>query len=480
MKHKKILFVFFCGLFLVLMLPLMGQAASPQSAAINLTVYGTPIGVSTRYIGACEGNVDFDIADMKDLGLNTYRIYGGMSRWEPQDDDGVYGLPTVDQIKGNPDVIPWDVWDQAMMNPSGGTDYHWAGFPAEESWQGSAYTLFSQLKEAGIRPVVSIRNTDPAAQPDWALQLNPPRTEEDWNEWWEHVFATVYWLNVRNDLHVDEFEIHNEPDYRRQGWGGNQADYFNLVTVAADAIRYVYDTYLPERTYHIHAPVAVAGSHWIPDALAEIPTDFDSVNYHDYAEDLSVQAQQVHQWMKESSHSQSPLWLGEWGTYNTGYEDFRFSLNLIRNMLRTSQPGDGYIYGSHIFSLYDWGRKDGFVGLVSAEGDRRPSYYAFRMGIRALQGGRPVFLTTTSSTEVMAMTTQDEQQHVYVLLVNNSAEPQVVQAHVSSLVRQGTAMLWEFSEQVQDEVIDEKTVTDGTVTMEMPAYASQLVMIQGA
>ncbi|NJM63444.1 MAG: hypothetical protein HC849_30005, partial [Oscillatoriales cyanobacterium RU_3_3] len=33
----------------------------------------------------------------------------------------------------------------------------------------------------------------------WALQTESPRTEADWNEWWEHVFATVYWLNVRND-----------------------------------------------------------------------------------------------------------------------------------------------------------------------------------------------------------------------------------------------------------------------------------------
>ncbi|MEG4108511.1 hypothetical protein [Microcoleus sp. S13_C5] len=67
---------------------------------------------------------------------------------------------------------------------------------------------------------MSIRNVDNGWNQSWALQLNPPRAKEDWNEWWEQVFATVYWLNVRNDYPVDDWEIHNEPDNRDQGWGG--------------------------------------------------------------------------------------------------------------------------------------------------------------------------------------------------------------------------------------------------------------------
>ncbi|MEG4074877.1 hypothetical protein QUA30_19640 [Microcoleus sp. Pol14C2] len=60
--------------------------------------------VSTRYIGAVEGNINFDIKDLQDLGINTYRIYGGMSRWEAEDDDGKYGWPSLDEIKTNPNI----------------------------------------------------------------------------------------------------------------------------------------------------------------------------------------------------------------------------------------------------------------------------------------------------------------------------------------------------------------------------------------
>jgi hypothetical protein len=193
------------------------------AATITLNVAETPSGISTRYIGAVEGSFNFDVNDLKDLGINTYRIYGGMSRWEAKDDDGVYGKPTIAEIKANPNRVNWKWWDQVMTYPSGGSDYSWSGQP-NQVWKGNARTIFSTLKQAKIRPVLTIRNTDNLWNPAWALQLNPPRTPEDWNEWWAHVFATVYWLNVRNDYQVDEFEIHNEPDNRDQGWGGNQAD----------------------------------------------------------------------------------------------------------------------------------------------------------------------------------------------------------------------------------------------------------------
>ena len=454
----------------------MTTSASSQSIA-TIKVDAMSQGVSTRYIGAVEGNVNFDRADLQDLGINTYRIYGGLSRWEPQDDDGIYGSPSIAEIKANPDVINWKRWDNAMTNPPNGSDYWWSGLP-NEIWQGNARTLFATLKDANIRPVLTIRNTDDSWHPDWALQLNPPRNEADWNEWWEHIFATVYWLNVRNDYQVDDFQIHNEPDVRQQGWGGTQADYFELVKVAKDAIDYVYTTYLPDRIYRIHAPVTIENSHWVHDALQSIPTFFDSIDIHNYANDTSSYIKQVHQWMDGTVHANSPVWLSEWGTYTDGYDNVDFSLNLIKNMIRASQPGDTYVYGSHIFSLYDWGREGGFEGLIDAEGKRRLSYYAFRMGIRALQGGRPVFLTTTSAPNVMVMTIQDNQQQTYMLLVSDASGTQHFTVDVSALVVQGEITLWEFSEQVHDEVVEQGSLNDGILELDMPPHASRLVRIR--
>ncbi|MBE9076940.1 hypothetical protein IQ241_06460 [Romeria aff. gracilis LEGE 07310] len=413
---------------------------------------------------------------MTDLGINTYRIYGGMSRWETEDDDGRYGLPTIAQIKADPDVIPWERWDRVMTQPKAGTDYAFSGVPTE-LWQGSARTIFETLKRADIRPVLTIRNTDPGWNPDWALELNPPRTEADWNEWWEHVFATIYWLNVRNDYRVDDFEIHNEPDNRQQGWGGSRNDYFKLVQVAHDVADFVYSTYLPGRDYHIHAPVTTGESSWVSDALQTIPDFFDSVNIHNYAENIAVYTQQVRQWMQGTLHADSPIWLGEWGTYTTGYDDLAFSLSLLKNLIRAAQPGAAHIYGSHIFSLYDWGQgEDGFAGLINARGEHRFSYYAFRMGIRALQGGQTVLSTEFSQNDdLTAIATKSTPETIYLLVVNEGSLTYDLTANISTLLTEGTGTVWQLSDQIADETISSQPFQAGRLPISVPTQSAILV-----
>lgn len=477
MSSKKLALIFAIALLIALSLHLFNGTTIQAQSIETINISGTLSGVSTRYIGAVEGNVNFNLEDLKDLGVNTYRLYGGMSRWEFQDDDGKYGWPSIAEIKANPNIINWAWWDNVMSNPPYGSDYWFSGAPGTV-WQGSAQTIFSTLKQANIRPVLSIRNVDNGWNPSWALQLNPPRTEEDWNEWWEHVFATVYWLNVRNDYQVDEWEIHNEPDNREQGWGGTQADYFELVKVAKDAIAHVYKTYLPDRTYHVHAPVTIGGSRWPFDALQQIPTYFDSINIHNYDSDISKYTQQVHNSMKGTLHSNSPVWLGEWGTYQTGYEDVSFAINLIKNMMRGSQPGDNYIYGSHIFSLYDWGKEGGFQGLIRADGKRIVSYYAFRMGIRALQGGRSTFLTSTSNADLTAITTQDSSRNVYLLVANSGQQSYTLDTNFSKLMTKGTGTMWEFSSQVMDKIVSNPVLDNGHAIVTMPAKAAILIKFQ--
>ncbi len=470
-------FAIVLGLCLLLDLRISSSAASFISNATTIKIYATPLGASTRYIGACEGDMGFSRADLIDLNLNTYRIYGGMSRWEMEDDDGTYGSPSIEQIKANPNLVNWEWWDRAMSSPEGGSDYHFSGVP-EERWQGNARTIFETLKDLRVLPVVTIRNSDPGRSPGWALQLNPPRTEADWNEWWEHVFATVYWLNVRNDYQVDHWEVHNEPDNLSQGWGGNHEDYSKLVRVTADAISHVYTTYLPNREYHIHAPKTVGGSLWPKEMLATAPAYFDNVNVHNYDLDVSSYVQQVRGWMRDSIHAGSPLWLGEWGTYTTGYDELEFSLNLIKNLIHMSQPGDSYVYGSHIFSLYNWGKEPYFEGLIDTDGTRRLSYYAFRMGIRALQGGRDVMLATSTNPRVMAIATQDDYEKLFLLIVNQNSEDYVANADVSALKERGQTKVWEFSETHLDTIIEESRVTSGHLPIHIPAYSSQLIVVE--
>src|SRR5437667_324912 len=119
----------------------------------------------------------------------------------------------------------WTRWDNAMTNPPNGSDYWWSNGPT--LWQGNARTIFANLQSAGIRPVVTVRNRDNNGNPAWAP--NPPVTANDWNVWWGHVFSTVYWLNVRNNYNVNDFEIHNEPNNSSQGWGGTESQYFTFA-----------------------------------------------------------------------------------------------------------------------------------------------------------------------------------------------------------------------------------------------------------
>lgn len=477
LRFKSFHYLAIVSFILSLTLSFFVATSAASQSIISIKIDARPQGMSTRYIGAVEGNVNFDRADLQDLGINTYRIYGGMSRWEFEDDDGVYGSPSIAAIKRNPKVINWQWWDNAMTNPPNNSDYWWSGL-SNEVWQGNAHTLFATLKEAGIRPVLSIRNTDDSWHPDWALQLNPPRDQADWNEWWEHVFATAYWLNVRNDYQVNDFEIHNEPDIRLQGWGGTQADYFELVKVAKDAIDYVYKTYLPDRAYHIYAPVTTENSHWVYDALQSIPTFFDSLAIHNYADDISSYIQQVHQWLNGTIHANSPVWLSEWGTYTGGYEELSFALNLLKNLIRASRPGVQHIYGSHIFSLYDWGQSNRVQGLIGADGERRLSYYTLRMGIRALQGGRPTFstfLNRSSDEHLTAIATQDIDQTISLLMVNTKPAQQLVNVDLSNLSTRATGRVWEFSAAKRDEMIGNIELEEGRAVYPIPANAAILM-----
>lgn len=472
--QRPLIQILMLGVLLVFVWGNMGRAANSTLDAITIAVDNISIGKSTQYIGACEGNVNFEGADLADLGINTYRIYGGMSRWESDDDDGRYGWPTIAQIKQNPDIIAWERWDEVMMHPKTGTDYAFSGTPAT-LWQGSAETIFRTLQQGQIRPVLTIRSTDSDQNPDWASQLNPPLTEEAWNEWWEHVFATVYWLNVRNNYQVDDFEIANEPDNHQQGWDGNQGDYFRLLQVAYDAISYVYATYLPDRNFYIHGPTTTGGSNWPRATLETVPTYFNSVNVHDYSWNVADYVQQVRRWMQGTIHAKSPLWLGEWGTYTGDYDDLTVALNLIKNMIRMSQPGKTYVYGSHLFSLYDWGLGDGFEGLINDKGERRLSYYAFRMGIHALQGGRSVLNITGDPSDITSIATQDWDGTLSLLFVNDRPENQQISLDVSSILNRGSGTVSEFSAVAKDQVVVNLSVEDGLMMLELPGYTSHLI-----
>jgi hypothetical protein len=449
-----------------------GNPTATPAASNTLNVSGTPWGVSTCNIGGVEASADFNVADLTDMGMNTYRLYGGMSRWEAQDDDGVYGSPSIATIKANLNSINWAWWDNVMTNPPSGTDYWWSG--GTPIWTGNARTLFQALKDNGIRPVVTLRNVDNAGNPAWAAALNPPNTPEDWNEWWEHVFATVYWFNVRNDYRVDDWQVHNEPNHATQGWGGSEADYWEFVRQTNDAIQYVYTTYLPGRTPHVYAPVA-AGQ-WPLHVLQQAPSSFDIEDTHNYDADMRTYDTQVHGWMTSTGYPTRPLWITEWGSWHQDkYDTLTFIVNvLITNLIYGSQPGDVHMDGNHIFSVYDWGTFKS--GLVGPNQTKRAGYYGMRLAIRGLQGCKTTYQTTSSNTNLVAITTKDALGKIYLLVANNAPSASyTVDANLSALITSGAGTMWQFSSGNMDVVVGSPALNNGHVTFTLPGTAAILI-----
>lgn len=476
----------------VALLPVSGSESANADEASDvgtatIKVYGDEWGRSTRYIGADRGVTNFNIADFHDLGINTYRFYGGMGPWEYLDDDGAFGTPTIEDIRADPNVINWGWWDEVFTNPPEGSPFWYATEPGV-GWKGSSRQIFEDLKQAGVKPVVSLRVQNAQIKPDWAAALNPPVTPDGRNEWWEHVFAVVYWMNVRNDYRVDDWEIGNEPNHPGQGWEGiaTEDDYWDFVKLTADAISYVYERYLPGRTYRTFAPVSAGTSvneagekwGWIKDALTKVPQYFDCVDYHDFSDNPAGNIREVHQVMTAAGEGDRQLWVTEWGPVFKGADSYLKVSNgilMINNLIRMSWPGDGYVYGNHIVNLYDAVNRP---YLIAPDGERRVTYYALRMGIRALQGGRPTHQSVTSSPDLLAITTESPDGGLDLLVTNSSTTVAYrVRADMSELVGRARGELWEFSAKRLDEPVGVRGTYRGIVEFRVPSNAAILLRL---
>jgi hypothetical protein len=429
-----------------------------------------------QYLGTNEGSSQFNINDLLDLGINSYRMYGGMSRWEPTDAETNYGSPTIAQIEADPTVINWAYFDNIFTNPPGGSDYSWSastGIPPV-----SAATIISELNAHNITPIIVLRNRDNNGNPSWSP--NPPVSSADWNVWFEHVFATVYWFNVRNNYVVDNWEVHNEPNNSGQGWGGTESQYMDFINYTAQAIHWVYSHYLPGRTPHIYAPVTSNCCSWAVTAMqTEGPSVFDSLDFHDYQSNPS-EITTLRTDMNVNGYAGAPAWITEMGSYHQNtYNSVNSSNNLIIAWwISASEPGNNYVTGAQIFSLYDWG--SGYTsGLIhgsypSAE-VYEPGYYAMRLAARALVGGRPTYQVTSSVRNVISVVTKDSAGHYYLIACNSGSPGVTLTADLSALIASGTGTQWEFSSAHYDAVVGSPALVNGQVTFSIPANATELL-----
>ncbi len=186
--------------------------------------------------------------------------------------------------------------------------------------------------------------------------IESPWTAEDWNEWWEHVFATVYWVNVRNGLEVHDWQVHNEPDSIKQGWGGTLQDYILFTRYTRDAIQFVYDNYLEGKTFRLHAPVTTGVNSWVEESLIQNDHVVDVVDWHNYSSSHYAGAVQVNEWIalySDGDGKHEDTYISEWGSYRSAY-GFSNALSYAKILIEHSRDNAGYVTGSAIFPFYDW------------------------------------------------------------------------------------------------------------------------------
>lgn len=448
---------------------LVGLASAfGQAAAYPMTVTSTPDGISCAMIGACEGGDRFAVAELVDLGINNYRIWGSSAETEPTDDDGVFGSPSIAQIKANPSVIPWSVWDANFKNPS----FRVHGV--------SLYDMLAALKNNGIAPVISLVNVNNGDLPVWMQQLNPPDSDADWNEWWEHVFAWVYYVNVLNNLEVHHWQVHNEPDNTGQGWGGTLQDYIVFTQKTYDAIKYVYDTYLPGRQFYLHAAQTVHANEWITESIKQNDGIIDVYDWHNYGNGGSTEAVTVHDWMNQygTDAQHEEFYLSEWGTYRGGYDTVGNACKWTGFIMKHSLNDAGHIDGSAVFSMYEWGTMDGLVGDT---GYKKQMFYAMRLVNRALQGGKQQYLINWTPTKFnTAIASVDAAARMMYITIRNSGagcKGISINLDVSAHATSGTVTFRSYASGYPDVVIGTAVLANGQVTFDLPANSIVQVIV---
>jgi len=435
---------------------------------LSITVNGTQIGITQQLIGANEGSGRYNISEITELGLKNYRMYGGTGRYEPVDDNGAYGSPSIDEIKANVNAINWAAWD-TQFNRSDG--YFWALYPPEV--QVSSATILADLKNNAVPVVMVVRPRDNHNTASWMNAL-PITAAADRNEWWEHVFAMVYQVNVRNNWGVDRWEVHNEPNQNGQGWsnnGGSQTDYYEFVRLTSDAINYVYATYLGNRAHYIQAP-GVSGNpnrtKWVPGVLDNVDSYFNVFDYHWYGnnqDDIAtgyIADLQAH----NPDGVIEPMWNSEYGTYNESYNTVSQALLFSDQLWLMNLPAS-YVSASSIFSMYQWG---GAEGLVADNGTKSETFWAFKTLLAALQSGKNSFQVTGNGTSLKILGTKDASGfYIAVLNRGTGSVAYSLTANISAHRTTGTGTLTEYSAANKAVVVANPTVSSGVVTFNSPA-----------
>jgi hypothetical protein len=307
------------------------------------------------------------------------------------------------------------------LQPTGPDD--WNIFHVEDGWISTA--------AAQGRQVIGLLENTPRWATDGPNQIGVPRglylPIDDPNNLWAQFVRKVV---ARYKGRIDDWIIWNEPDIEPPDnglqWGGTVADYYRLVKVAS----------LVAKQQNPNAKIHLAGLTWYHDAehkrlpylqrfINEARKDptarahnyyFDVATFHVYltSDEVYNITQALYGILRRNGLKQ-PIWINEtnaqpsddplnpWRapTFVTSLDqqaDFMihaFALGLAAGAERIA------VYKMIDFPAYPEGHPA--LGLVRADGTRRPAYEALRVITTYFRDTRAARLVRTGSTEVVTL-----------------------------------------------------------------------------
>jgi len=234
--------------------------------------------------------------------------------------------------------------------------------------------------------------------------------------------------------------------------------------------------------------IANVSSSYLEATLDQADEAVQVVDYHTYANDPGSTVIQAQQTISDHNFDgdYEPIWVSEWGALWSSYDSQQRAMVTAHQLVTFSQEG---VDGATIFNLTDWSttagqdyglidlRDDGFGG---ANRVRTETYYAYRLLLRGLIGGKERLAHTTNglAAGTRTMLTRDPEA-VYLIALRDSVGATATLEVDLSAIGSGSGQLavWEYSASNKDELVAMPMMTDALFSVNLPADGLTLVRI---
>ena len=236
----------------------------------------------------------------------------------------------------------------------------------------------------------------------WRGNVTPPR---DYNKWGNLITALVnHWTERygRDEVKKWYFEVWNEPNLDGF-WAGDQAAYFHLYSVTADAVKKV------STDYRVGGP-ATAGNGWVPELIKHCVTNhspLDFISTHTYGvevgyldefggrgtklskhpESVIGDVKWVRQQIKNSPMPNLPLFYTEWSSSYTPadpvHDSYVSAAYILDKLKGTMDVANSMSYWTFTDIFEEAGPRTtpfhGGFGMINYQGIKKPSFRAYEL-----------------------------------------------------------------------------------------------------